>query len=195
MKKILLLITISVGICANSQAQWSAGALAGVAHLSQRQVSESPEYLSVVGVIPRQPLIMVGAYGQFVTKGKWAFLTGLQLRYQHQRQTRGNYDYLVTTPYVGMRLYEKLELAAGPELSTLLHTSVSAMGGGVRHSPTRLVMGYNVKATYWFGALGIEGGYSHQTTAFNREEVPSITNTFKFYNRYVYAALKYRFTK
>ncbi len=179
----------------NSQAQWSAGALVGLGHLSQRQISESPEYLSVANVVPRQPLIMVGAYGQFATKGKWAFLTGLQLRYQNQRQTRGNFDYLVTAPYAGLRFFDRLELAAGPELSTLVHTSAKSMGGTVLQYPTRLVVGYNAKATYWFGALGLEGGYSHQATAFNREEVPVIANTFAFYNRYAYGALKYRFTK
>lgn len=194
MKKRLLLLSFIISMATVSRAQWSAGALVGLGHLYQRQVSESSEYVSIAAVEPLQPLILAGGYGQFATKGKWAMLAGLQLRYQHQSQTRGPYDYLVVTPYVGTRLFKKLEITVGPELSTLLHTGFASMGGGAIHNPTKLVMGYNLKATYWFGRLGLEGGYSHQNTAFNREEHP-ITTTFSFYNRYLYGALKYRLTQ
>lgn len=192
MKKQFLLLNLVMCMATTSYAQWSAGALLGLGHLSQRQVSQSPDYLSVLGVEPIQPLIIAGGYGQFVNNGKWPVLAGIQLRYQHYRQTDGTYDYLVVTPYLGARLFKNLEVAAGPELSTLLHAGLPY--SGYSQDPTKIIIGYNIKATYWLGRLGIEGGYSYQNTAFNRAEHPS-TTTFDFYNRYVYGVVKYRLTR
>ena len=195
MKNRLLILLLTVSITQVSYAQWSAGALAGLGHIVQRQVSLTSDYGPVFGVEPVQPLKMVGVYGQFATHGKRVLLTGLQLRYQYQRQTHGNYDYLVFSPYIGTHFFKKLEVTAGPEISALLHVGQSKPPL-YNSYPTKLVVGLNIKATYWLGRFGAEGGYSYQTTAFNREEykLSQRTASFDFYNSYAYGVLKYRFT-
>ena len=184
-----------MGITTTSYAQWSAGALVGLGHLYQRESPAQPS-----GTEPVQPLKMAGVYGQFITKNKWAFLVGSQLRYQRYTQGHGVYDHLVLAPYLGISIAKKVEIAVGPELTALLHVGQSKPPT-YRSYPAEFITGYNVKATYWLGHFGLEGGYSNQKTAFTREYYPYPNDpsinyfNFYFYNSYVYGALKYRITR
>lgn len=179
-----------------THAQFTAGAMAGIGHLSQRQESNFATYS---GLDPAQPLLMAGLYGQYNQKGVRGFLGGLQLRYQSQRQAQrfsamnpsdpfeltspiiNRYGYLIATPYVGIQPLNHLEIAAGPEISLLLHGRTTSTLGELNC----LLFGYNIKATYWLGRFGIEGGYSRQSTAYDSR------GSFTFYNRFVYGAVKY----
>ena len=99
-------------------------------------------------------------------------------------QTEPQYNrfgYLVVTPYVGIRPIDQLEIAVGPDLSYLLQRQLITP----YHEATPLILGYNVKATYWLNRLGLEGGYTRQTEHFDR------IGSTAFYNSYAYLALKY----
>lgn len=210
-KQLLLCLSLTLAVTSISQAQFSAGALVGAGHLWERQ--ENSFIGSLGGVDAAQPLLMAGVYGQFVTKGRKGFVVGLQVRYQSQRQSQrfvilpptlpvtptnpftysepeyNRYGYLVATPYLGIRLFDRLDLAAGPEVSLLLNSRLVSF----RRDPVKTIAGYNLKATIWFGQLGIEGGYSRQTSAFDNEL--ALGTSTNFYNRYAYGAVKYNLIK
>lgn len=197
-RQLLFCLSLILGV-ASSHAQFSTGVTAGAGYLWQRQ--EGPG--NFIGLDAAQPLVMVGAYGQFAQKGIRGFIAGLQLRYQSQRQVQrftamnpnnpfelteaqyNRYSYLVATPYVGVRPFGKLEIAAGPEISRLIQSRMTSLP----RNPTGWIVGYTIKATYWFGRLGLEGGYSNQNTAYDSQ------GPFKFYNRYVYGVVKYSLTQ
>ena len=192
-KQFFFFLLLMLGLLTSSYAQFSAGVMGGVGYSSQRQVSSSPDHISISGVKAVQPVPMVGLYGQLTTKGRRGLVAGLKVQYQKQGQEdvggRNRYWYLVTTPYVGIRPFGRLEVAAGPELSLLTGARIKSIPNP--RNPTKRITGYNVKATYWLNRLGIEGGYSHQNDPFDRVQFPSIGTTFGFYNSYVYAAVKY----
>lgn len=206
MKKQLFLMGVILGMATGSYAQFSAGVIAGAGYLWERR--ESSGFGTLGGVDAAQPPVLAGLYGQYATRGRSGLvMAGLQLRYQGQRQSQrfaiptgnpGNpielseaqynrYRYLVATPYVGIRPFGKLEIAAGPELSLLLQSRLVTSN----RNPTKGIVGYNIKATYWFGRLGLEGGYSRQITAFDSDGQQNGQTSYQFYNRYAYGAVKY----
>jgi hypothetical protein len=194
MKQVLFCLSLVLTMTISSYAQFSAGVMTGVGHLSQKASSST-----FIGIDPAQPLLMAGVYGQFNQKGIRGFIGGVQLRYQSQRQAfrysamnpndplaltqpyYNRYSYLVATPYVGIRPFGQLEIAAGPEVSLLIQSRFTSLPT----DPGALLFGYNVKATYWLGRFGLEGGYSRQNTAYDR------AGSSEFYNRYVYGVVKY----
>lgn len=198
MNQLLFCLSLMFGLTINSYAQFSAGVMAGVGHISQK--ASSPGF---IGINPAQPLLMAGVYGQFNQRGTRGFIGGGQLRYQSQRQAfrysamnpndpfeltqphYNRYSYLVATPYVGIRPFGRLEIAVGPEVSLLIRSRITSLP----RDPSGLLFGYNVKATYWLGRFGLEGGYSHQNTSYDH------VGSFEFYNRYVYGAVKYDFVR
>jgi hypothetical protein len=196
----LLLVISTVSV---SYAQFSGGLMVGGGYLFQRTEGTQANS-SILGVEAAQPLTMAGLYGQFTSKGKLPFLVGLQVRYQGQRQSQqfsamnpnnpleleephyNRYSYVVATPYVGIRPLKNLEIAVGPEISFLQKTDLSSF----RRTPTKTLTGYNVKATYYFGRLGLEAGYTNVRTSFDNEKQANGQVLYTFYNSYAYAALK-----
>jgi hypothetical protein len=202
MKKQLFLFGLFFSLASQSYAQFSAGVMAGAGYQWERQTSSSPNS-TFGGVGAAQPPVLGGVYGQYATKGKWGIVGGLQLRYQQLRQSQrflvggtsaalsepqyNKYNYLVATPYVGIRPFGRLEIAVGPEISYLLGSKLVSFN----RNPTQWITGYNVKGTYWFGRFGVEGGYSYQSTAFDKNQSPDGQTVFNFFNKYAYGALKY----
>lgn len=204
-KHVLFCVSFVLGLVIRSQAQFSAGVLAGAGHRWERQERLVPPTLGGLGAV--QPPVTAGVYGQFVTRGKPGLVVGLQLRYQSLTQSQrfaiptGNpanpvemsdlyynrYRYLVATPYVGIRVLNRLELAAGPELSVLMDYKLVT----TLRSPEQSIFGYNLRATYWLGRLGVEAAYSRQLTAYDSEGQLDGSRNFRFYNDYVYGAVKY----
>ena len=200
MNQVLVCLSLMLSLRINSYAQFSAGVITGVGHLSQRQKASTSTF---IGIDPAQPLLMVGVYGQFNQKSLRGFVGGVQLRYQSQRQAfrysamnsndpfaltqpyYNRYSYLVATPYIGIRPFRQLEIAVGPEISLLLQSRITSSPRNL----TTSLLGFNVKATYWLGPFGLEGGYSFQTTAYDR------AGSSEFYNRYTYGVVKYSFVR